>query len=151
MRVFAGLQIQILQHSGRIQFKEIILTGVYQDILTLCFQSQLFFDGEIRQIFFHLSGIRSQKIRSAPKELFPRQIQVPLRGGFPKCEVQAAPDPKLRICPDANLSGNLIRDFKAHAPDVLRQPVRVFPQHLIQPVLILIIDFYAKAEGNSIL
>ena len=97
------------------------------------------------------AGVCFQQSRTCLKQLISDSIAVSVFGKFIQCVQQAAAKSHKSSLFKADLCGDRIRCLKPNAPDIIREPVRILPDHVNAVGTILLVYFCRMGSTDIML
>ena len=145
------VEIQVMQHSRRIEFHIIELCRVNDPFPILFLHHQLLLHLEIHQMLFHMLRFYVQECRRIGKQLLLRQICMAVSRRLEQGVEKSAADPVIGIREDPDLRRDLVRYLKSHPLDIVRQLIRIFLDHRVHSRTVMLIDLHCKVHGDPVL
>ena len=145
------VEIQIMQHSRRIEFHIVELRRVDDPFPILFLHHQLLLHLEIHQMLFHMLRFNVQECRRIGKQLLLRQICMAVSRRLEQGVEKSAADPVIGVGKDTYFCRDLVRDLKSHPLDIVRQLVRIFLDHRVHSRTVMLIDLHCKVHGDPVL
>ena len=145
------VEIQVMQHSRRIEFHIIELRRIDDPFPILFLHHQLLLHLEIHQMLFHMLRFYVQECRRIGKQLLLRQICMAVSRRLEQGIEKSAADPVIGIREDPDLRRDLVRDLKSHSLDIVRQLIRILLDHGVHSRTVMLVDLHRKVHGDPIL
>ena len=145
------VEIQVMQHSRRIEFHIIELRRIDDPFPILFLHHQLLLHLEIHQMLFHMLRFYVQECRRIGKQLLLRQICMAVSRRLEQGIEKSAADPVIGIREDPDLRRDLVRDLKSHPLDIVRQLVRILLDHRVHSRTVMLVDLHRKVHGDPVL
>ena len=145
------VEIQVMQHSRRIEFHIVELRRVDDPFPILFLHHQLLLHLEIHQMLFHMLRFNVQECRRIGKQLLLRQICMAVSRRLEQGVEKSAADPVIGIREDPDLRRDLVRDLKSHTLDIVRQLIRIFLDHRVHSRTVMLVDLHCKVHGDPVL